>query len=139
VVASHQHLRSVTDMFKHDGSYEVRGTKQTARYLGTLNNGNEVTALFAVQRYKTGSEEIIYHRALDGAHFQDRNSDIVPRPVRRSKWRNIYLDATRTIQNHDSRETADNIPGSSGRLGVLELRYEDDNLIEGVFHKGAPL
>lgn len=121
--------------FDPSKKYEVRGSKDPARYIGTLSSHNGEKTLWGV---KSGNQEheILYTRYADGSHGSSAH-DIVPVVERTSVWRNVYNVGGNLGAPKTSREAADRaaVGDRGARVGVIEFKYEDGEYVDTEFHK----
>lgn len=110
----------------------VRGSLRQARYIPDVfvRNPEGYNRLVIVESHDPSRDvPILYNDQGESAYDWSKLENV---PERRHVFQNVYLDYMGTEQE----SLADcNFMAQEGRLGVLELIYDDDELVDQIYHK----
>lgn len=110
----------------------VQGSSRKARYIQGVFVRNPVgfNRLVIVESRDASREDPVLYN--DQGESTDNCSKLENVPQRRHVFQNVYRDDMGSVQN----SLADcNAVAEEGRLGVLELIYDDDELVDQIYHK----
>ena len=104
--------------------WQTRNGQQTGRHVGTLKNGHEVFIMDA------GNFDYVATRYPDGRTTSEyaHDWDLIPVPVKRTGWVNVYRSGERTysvVELHGTREAADVAGACHKRIACIRVDWTD--------------
>ena len=112
---------------------------RSARIICTDRNHHKYTIVALVTNSEEEEEETAWFFTKEGVYYGDGYesfNDLVNVPVRTSKWQNVYKASVYPNSRYFSKEEAIRKKAPDcDPCGMLEYVFEDDELIEVIFHK----